>query len=73
MDETSKRHVFLLEPSRGGEILRGGYVVVEERPDGALLLRRETVDQVIEQFCDRSLTEEEQEEAFRRIAAAAEG
>lgn len=48
-------------------------MVVEERPDGALLLRRETVDQVIEQFCDRSLTEEEQEEAFRRIAAAAEG
>lgn len=52
--------------------LAGSYVVAEQRPDGSLVLEPETIDQVVEKFADRTLTENEQEEMFARLAAASD-
>ncbi len=54
------------------EPIAGSYVVAEQRDDGTLVLRPERSDEVIEQFADRVLTEEEMLEAFDRLHAAAE-
>ena len=52
----------------------GSYVIAEQRADGSLLLRPETVDEVVDGFADRVLSEDEQEEMFRRLrVASAEG
>ncbi len=52
----------------------GSYVITEQRADGSLLLRPETVDEVIDEFADRVLSEDEHEEMFRRLrVASAEG
>ena len=50
--------------------VEGSYVVSERREDGTLVLRPETIDDVVRQFADRPLTEGEQEEAFKRAAHA---
>lgn len=55
-----------------GSELTGTYVVAEQRADGTLLLRPETSDEVIAQFADRTLSEEELLESFDRLHAAAE-
>ncbi|MDQ3632073.1 MAG: hypothetical protein M3417_12545 [Actinomycetota bacterium] len=52
----------------------GSYVITEQRADGSLLLRPETVDEVIDEFADRVLSEDQQDEMFRRLrVASAEG
>ena len=61
------RRVRLTEPG-----LAGIYVVVEQRADGCLLLRPETVDEVVDELADRRLTEAQQEDAFGRLDQAAE-
>ena len=60
--------VTLTEPA----VVAGSYVVCEQRDDGTLVLRPETSEEVIEQFADRPLSEKEQEEMFRRLAASPE-
>ena len=50
--------------------IAGSYVIAEQRADGSLLLRPETVDEVVDKFADRVLSEDEQEEMFRRLRAA---
>lgn len=52
--------------------IAGSYVVAEQRDDGTLVLRPESSDEVMEQFADRVLAEEEMLEAFDRLHAAAE-
>lgn len=47
--------------------LAGSYVVAEQREDGTLVLKPETVDDVIAEFADRPLSEEEQERMFRKL------
>ena len=48
----------------------GSYALAEQREDGTLVLRPETSDEVIEQFADRVLTEEEMLESLDRLHAA---
>lgn len=55
-----------------GPDLTGSYVVAEQRDDGTLVLRPETSEEVIAQFADRTLSEEELLESFDRLRAAAE-
>lgn len=50
----------------------GSYVVTEKRADGSLVLEPETVDEVVAELADRPLSEEQQEEMFRRLDAAAD-
>lgn len=50
----------------------GSYVVVERRADGSLILEPESVEAVVEQFADRVLSEDEQNDMFRRLDVAAE-
>ena len=50
--------------------IAGSYLVREQHADGTLVLRPETSEEVIEQFADRPLSEEEQEEMLRRLAAS---
>jgi hypothetical protein len=50
----------------------GSYVVTERRSDGSLVLAPETVDQVVDKFADRALSEVEQDEMFDRLDAAAD-
>lgn len=52
--------------------VEGSYAISERRVDGTLVLRPETLDEVIARFADRPLSAEGQEEAFRRTADAAE-
>jgi hypothetical protein len=54
-----------------GPGLAGSYIVAEERDDGSLLLRPGPVEEVVAEFADRALTEDEQEEMFRRLDRAA--
>lgn len=54
------------------EPIAGSYVVAEQRDDGTLVLRPESSDEVIGQFANRVLAEEEMLEAFERLHAAAE-
>ena len=55
-----------------GPDLTGSYAVAERRDDGTLVLRPETSDEVIEQFADRTLSEDELLESLDRLHAAAE-
>jgi len=55
-----------------GPDLTGSYVVAEQRDDGTLVLRPETSEEVISQFADRTLSEEELLESFDRLHAAVE-
>ncbi len=55
-----------------GPDLTGCYVVAEQRDDGTLVLRPETSEEVIAQFADRTLSEDELLESFDRLHAAAE-
>ncbi len=55
-----------------GPDVTGSYVVAERREDGTLVLRPETSEEVIAQFADRTLSEEELLESFDRLHAAAE-
>lgn len=50
----------------------GSYVVAEKRADGSLVLEPETVDEVVSELADRPLSEEQQDEMFRRLDAAAD-
>ncbi len=50
--------------------LEGSYVVSERRPDGTLVLRPETIDDVVAQYADRPLSAAEQDQAFERAARA---
>ena len=59
--------VTLTEPE-----IAGPYVVAERREDGTLILRPETSEEVIEQFADRVLEEDEFLESFDRLDAALE-
>ena len=59
--------VTLTEPE-----IAGSYVVAERREDGTLILRPETSEEVIEQFADRVLEEDEFLESFDRLDAALE-
>ncbi len=52
------------------EPLAGSYVVAEQRDDGTLVLRPETSEEVIEQFAERVLSEDEFLESFDRLDAA---
>ena len=52
------------------EPLAGSYVVAEQRDDGTLVLRPEASDEVIEQFADQVLTEEEFLGSLERLHAA---
>lgn len=54
-----------------GPGLAGSYVVAEERDDGSLVLRPESVEDVVAEFADRTLAEDEHEEMFRRLDRAA--
>jgi regulator of RNase E activity RraA len=57
--------VTLTEPAVAGD-----YVVAEQRDDGTLVLRPESSEEVIEQFADRRLSEEEFLESLDRLHAA---
>lgn len=57
--------VTLTEPG-----LAGSYDVVEHRDDGTLVLRPETSDEVIGQFADRVLTEDEFLKSLQRLQGA---
>lgn len=48
----------------------GSYVVTEQRPDGSLVLEPETVDEVVSDLADHALSEDEQDEMFRRLDVA---
>lgn len=61
-----ERTVTLTERGRAGS-----YVIAEEHGDGSLLLRPESVENVVAEFADRTLSEAEQEEMFRRLDQAA--
>jgi hypothetical protein len=50
----------------------GSHVVTEKRADGSLVLEPETVDDVVSEMADRPLSEEQQDEMFRRPDAAAD-
>ena len=52
--------------------IAGSYVVTERRSDGSLVLRPETVDDVVAEFADRPLTEQEQEQMFRKLDGIAD-
>ena len=58
--------VILQEPG-----LEGSYVVSERHPDGTVVLRPETIDDVVAQYANRPLDEAEQQRAFERAARAA--
>ncbi len=53
-----------------GPDLSGDYVVAEQREDGTLVLRPETSEEVIEQYADRALTEDEFLRSLDRLHAA---
>lgn len=63
--EAAPIKVTLTEPG-----LAGSYDVVEQRDDGTLVLRPETSDEVIEQFADRPLNEDQALEALDRLTEA---
>jgi hypothetical protein len=52
--------------------LAGSYVVAERRADGSLLLQPEQIEDVIDEFAGRVLSEEEQEQMFGRLDAIAD-
>ena len=54
-----------------GEGLSGVYSVLEEHPDGSIVLRPETSEEVMERFSDQVLSEDEALESLRRLHAAA--
>jgi hypothetical protein len=62
---TTPAVVTLTEPD-----FAGSYVVVERRPDGALVLLPETVNAVVDALAERVLDETEQENMFMRLDAA---
>jgi regulator of RNase E activity RraA len=53
-----------------GPDLSGDYVVAEQRDDGTLVLRPEASEEVIEQYADRVLTEDEFLGSLDRLHAA---
>ena len=53
-----------------GSDVTGVYVVAEHRGDGTLVLRPETSEEVIDEFADRPLSEDEFLEALGRMHAA---
>lgn len=57
--------VTLTEPG-----IAGSYDVVEQRDDGTLVLRPETAEDVIEEYADQVLTEDEFVESLDRLHAA---
>ncbi len=57
--------VTLTEPG-----IAGSYDVVEQHDDGTLVLRPETSEEVIEQFAERALTEEEFLGSLNRLHTA---
>jgi hypothetical protein len=63
-------YVKVLETEDGGG-LAGVYDVLEVHPDGRLVLRPETSEEVIERFSDRVLSDEEALDSLRRLHAAA--
>jgi hypothetical protein len=63
----SRAIVKLTEPE-----FAGSYVVIEKRADGSLVLEPETVHEVVAELADRPLSEDQQDEMFRRLDVAAE-
>lgn len=59
-----------VQESGDGEGLAGVYSVLESHPDGRLVLRPETSDEVIALFSDRVLSDAEALESLRRLHAA---
>lgn len=52
--------------------LAGSYIVAERRADGSLVLQPEQLENVIDELAGRVLSEEEQEQMFRRLDAMAD-